>query len=77
MSDSLSLGTLGLGKTRTYIYMHTFSLVLLLSTYVEAQGKNPEVGCHSLLQWAMFCRPLHHEPSVLGGPTLHGLVSLS
>ena len=22
-------------------------------------------------------RPLHHDPSVLGGPTWHGLVSLS
>ena len=22
-------------------------------------------------------RPLHHDPSVLGGPTRHGLVSLS
>ena len=24
-----------------------------------------------------FVRPLHHDPSVLGGPTWHGLVSLS
>ena len=31
--------------------------------------------CHSLLQWTTSVRPLHHDPSVLGGPTRHGLVS--
>ena len=38
-----------------------------------SQGKNPEVVCHSLLQWTTFVRTLHYDPSVLGGPTWHGL----
>ena len=41
-----------------------------------SQGKNTEVVCHSLLQWPHSVRPLHHDPSIFGGPTWHGLVSL-
>ena len=37
----------------------------------HSQGKNTEVVCYSLLQWTMF-RNLHHDPSILGGPTQHG-----
>ena len=33
-----------------------------------SQGKNTEVVCHSLLQWIIFFRTLHHNPSILGGP---------
>ena len=40
----------------------------------SSQGKNAEVSCHSLLHWTNFVRPLHCDPSVLGGPTRHGLV---
>ena len=47
-----------------------------------SQGKNTEVVCHSLLQWTHSVRPLHLSDlsichSILGGPTGHGLVSLS
>ena len=42
-----------------------------------SQGKNSEVVCHSLLQWTTSVRPHHHDPTILGGPTRHGLVSLS
>ena len=38
----------------------------------SSQGKNTEVVCHSLLQWTMFFRALHHDLSILGGPTRHG-----
>ena len=37
-----------------------------------SQGKHAEAVCHSLLQWTTFCRPLHHDLSVLAGPTRHG-----
>ena len=37
-----------------------------------SQGKNTEVVCHSPLQWTASVRTLHHDPSVLGGPTWHG-----
>ena len=33
------------------------------------QGRNTEVLCHSILQWTTFVRILHHDPSILGGPT--------
>ena len=33
------------------------------------QGKNTEVVCHCLLPWTMFVRTIHHDLSVLGGPT--------
>ena len=36
-----------------------------------SQGKNAEVVCYSLLQGTMFLRTLHHDPSVLGGPSWH------
>ena len=57
-----------------------------------SQGKNAEVACHSLLQLITFCQNsppwpiclwwayklcLGHDPSILGGLTRHGLVSLS
>ena len=28
------------------------------------QGKNPEVVCHSLLQWTTFCQSLHLDQSI-------------
>ena len=31
-------------------------------------GKNTDVVCHSLLQWATFCLTLHHDPPILGCP---------
>ena len=34
-------------------------------------------GCHSLLQWTTFCQNSPQWPVRLGGPTRHGLVSLS
>ena len=34
-----------------------------------SQGKTIEVVCRFLLQWTMFVRMLHYDPSVLGGPT--------
>ena len=37
-----------------------------------SRGKNAEVVCRSLLQWTTFCRTLHGDLSVLGGPTRHG-----
>ena len=37
-----------------------------------SQGKNIEVVCHSLLQRTMFCQNLHHDASILGGPTRLG-----
>ena len=37
-----------------------------------SQGKNSDMGCHSVLQWTTFFRALHHNPSILGGPTLNG-----
>ena len=40
-----------------------------------SQDKNTEVVCHSLLLWTNSVRPLHHDPSILGGPIPHGLVS--
>ena len=37
-----------------------------------SQGKNTKVVYYSLLQGPCFVRTLHHDPSVLGGPTRHG-----
>ena len=42
-----------------------------------SQGKNTEVVCHALLHGPHSVRPLHHDLSVLGGPTRQGLISLS
>ena len=62
-------------------YWHLLTWVVRLSvSYLfafsfcswDSQGKNPEPTCHSLLQRTTFCRTLHHDPSVLGGPTWHG-----
>ena len=52
----------------------SFSVLFFCLSYCSwgSQGKNTEVVCHSLLQWAHFFRTLHHHPSVLGGPTWHG-----
>ena len=36
-----------------------------------SQGRNSEVVCHSLLQGPHFARTLHHDLSILGGPTRH------
>ena len=40
------------------------------------QSRNTEVVYHFLLS-GRFVRTLHHDPSILGGPRQHGLVSLS
>ena len=40
-----------------------------------SQGKNTEVVCHFLLHGPHSVRPLHHDPSILGDRTWHGLVS--
>ena len=42
-----------------------------------SQGKNTEVVCQSLLQWPHSVRPLHHDPSILSGPTPWLIVSLT
>ena len=43
-----------------------------------SQGRNTEVVCHSLLQWTDSVRTLHHDPSIVDGPTWTWLiVSLS
>ena len=47
-------------------HLFTFSYCSWVS-----QGKNAEVVCYSLLQGTMFLRTLHHDPSILGGPTQH------
>ena len=36
-----------------------------------SQGKNTEMVCHSISSSPHFVRTLHHDPSVLGGPTQH------
>ena len=33
------------------------------------QGKNTEVVCHSFSSGPRFVRTLHHDPSILGGPS--------
>ena len=47
----------------------SFCLFILL---MGPQGKNNEVVCHSFLRWTSFVRTLHHDLSILGGPTWHG-----
>ena len=42
-----------------------------------SQGKNTEVVFHSLVQWTTFCQTSPPWPPILGGPTRHGVVSLS
>ena len=42
-----------------------------------SQGKNTEVICYSLLRWTTFYQISPPCLHVLGGPTRHGLVSLS
>ena len=42
-----------------------------------SQGKNTEVVFIPFSSGPHSVRPLQHEQSVLGGPTWHGLVSLS
>ena len=42
-----------------------------------SQGKNTEWFAIPFSSGSHSVRPLHHNPSVLGGPTRHGLVSLS
>ena len=46
-----------------------------LSDWTTVHGvlKNTEIVCHCFLQWTMFHQNFHHDPSVLGGPTWHGL----
>ena len=42
-----------------------------------SQGMDTEVVCHSLLHWTTFFQTLHHDPTILRGPTQRGLVPLS
>ena len=66
------------GKESTYnagdlgMYLFAFSYCSWGSS-----GKNTEVLCHSLSSGQRFVRPLHHDLPILGGPSGHGLVSLS
>ena len=39
-----------------------------------SQGKNAKVVCRFLLQGTTFFQTLHHDLSVFGGPTWHGIV---
>ena len=52
----------------------SFSVLFFAFSYCSwvSRGKNAKVVCHSLLQWTMFVRTLHHDPSILGGSTQHG-----
>ena len=57
----------------------SFSGVSFAFSYCSwgSQGKNTKVVCHSLLQWTTFSQTSPLWPTHLGGPTGHGLVSLS
>ena len=58
--------------------VHNLTLLTFCLSYCSwgYQGRNTEVVYHFLLS-GHFVRTLHHDPSILGGPTQHGLVSLS
>ena len=55
-----------------FVLVHTVHTVheVLKARILKWFGIPFSSGPHSV-------RPLHHDPSVLGGPTRHGLVSLS
>ena len=61
-----------LGSSSSVSYIFAFSYCSWVT-----QGKNTEVVCHSLFQLTTFCQTSPPCPPVLGGPTGHGLVSLS
>ena len=54
----------------------SFSILSFCLSYCSwgFQGKNTEVACHSLLQWATFCQTSPPWPGHLGLPHRHGLV---
>ena len=54
------------GVHLTLLYIFAFSYCSWGS-----QGRDTEVVCHSLSSGPHFVRTLHHDPSVLGGPTWH------
>jgi len=47
----------------------SFCLIIL---FMGSQGNNTEVFAIPFFSWPHFVRTLHHDPSVLGGPTWHG-----
>ena len=53
----------------------TFCLFILFMGFLKEKILNCFAGPFS--SGPRFVRTLHHDPSVLGGPTQHGLVSLS
>ena len=63
----------------TNLRSSSFSALIFAFSYCswDSQGKNTEMVCHFLSSGPQSFRPLHPDPSALGGPTWHGLVSLS
>ena len=68
--SSSILGTWGVHLSVSYLF--AFSCCSW-----RPQGKNPEWFAIPFSSGPHSVRPLHHDPSILGGPTGHGLVSLS
>ena len=63
----------------TDLGISTFSVLsfCLFILFMRFSGKNTEVVFHSILQWTTLCQTSPPWPICLGGPTRHGLVSLS
>ena len=56
----------------------SFSVLFFAFSYCSwgSQGKNTEVFVIPFSSGPHIFRPLHHDPTILGGPIRHGLVSL-
>ena len=55
--------------THTHTHIYTHHAILFSYCSWGSQGKNPEVVCHSLLQWTTFCQISPPWPTHLGLPS--------
>ena len=77
ISPLISSSILGTYQPGDFIFQCPIFLAFSYCSW-GSQGKNTEVVCHSLLQWAMFCQNSPPWPICLGWPYMAWLtVSLS
>ena len=66
ISPLISSSILGTYRSGEFLFrVLSFCLFIL---FMGSQGKNPEVVCHSLLQWTTFCQTSPPWPVHLGWP---------
>ena len=76
ISPLISSSILGTYQPGGFLFQYPIILPSLILSW-GSQGKNTKVVCHFFSGGPHSVRPLHHDPTVLGGPTRHGLVSVT